>query len=354
MAYTTINKSTAHFDTKLYAGSSSNVTVSGLEFQPDWIWLKNRSATDNHAVVDAVRGSGSYGYKNLYPNLSDGEYVPASGNASVLSIASSSFVVGQNSNTNGNGENFVAWHWKANGQGSSNTSGSINTTYTSVNTTAGFSISTYTGNGTDGATVGHGLGVAPKVVMIKNRSTASRDWIFHNPDIIGTQVLFLNTDAAKLTNSGGVADQFNTTTIRLNDGSGGAQGINHNGDNYVMYCFAEKTGYSKFGSYNGNGSTDNAFIYTGFKPTFFMTKRYSDTARWCMWDSARDPDNPVEKLIYANENSAEGGSPYLEFMSNGIKIIDGNSKWGANGSNYTYMAFGQSLVGTNNVPATAR
>ena len=271
MAYTTINKSTAHFDTKLYAGSSSNVTVSGLEFQPDWIWLKNRSATDNHAVVDAVRGSGSYGYKNLYPNLSDGEYVPASGNASVLSIASSSFVVGQNSNTNGNGENFVAWNWKANGQGSSNTDGSINSTV-SANTTAGFSIVSYTGTGAN-ATVGHGLGAVPKLVITKNRSNAN-GWGVYHASVGNTKSTPLDDNLAAQTSS---AYWNNTTPSSSVFTVSSGNDVNKSGDNMIAYCFAEKTGYSKFGKYVGNSNADGVFVYTGFKPSLILIKVFDGT-----------------------------------------------------------------------------
>jgi len=343
MAYTTINKSTSFFNTKLYTGTGSSNAITGVGFQPDWTWIKNRDGTDDHKAFDAVRGV----TKVLKPNTSGAETTDSN---TLSAFGTDGFTVGSDGGVNGNGDDFVSWNWKAGtGQGSSNTDGSINTTYTSVNTTAGFSISQYTGTGSN-ATIGHGLGVVPKMIIVKRLSN-SENWTVYNNSIGNTKYLNLDDDAAATTynmwqNTTPTSSVFSITTHNR---------LNANGDDYIAYCFAEKTGYSKFGSYTGNGTTDNAFIYTGFKPTFFMTKRYSDTARWVIWDAVRDTLNPLGRLMYANENSAEGGyTEYLDFTSNGIKIRDGNSKWGADGSNYIYMAFGQTLVGSNNIPCTAR
>ena len=322
-------------------------------YKPDWIWLKNRSAVKNHAVVDVVRGSGSYGFKNLYPNLTDAEYTPTSGNASVVSIASSSFVVGQNSNTNVNGENFVSWNWKAgNAQGSSNTDGSINTTYTSVNTTAGFSISSYTGTGSN-ATVGHGLGVAPKMIIFKN-TNSTRDWgVYHagmnDPDAY----LTLNQNYAKeasynfSNNTAPTSSVFSVGTLNSNNGSS---------QEYIAYCFAEKTGYSKFGSYTGNGSASGTFVYTGFKPAFVIRKRTDTTADWRMDDNKRPGYNVIPHTLFPNGSNAETSSTHYktDLLSNGFKCYGTSGNQNASGGTYIYMAFGQSIVGTNNIPATAQ
>jgi len=295
-------------------------------------------------MYDVVRGV----QKRIVPNDTPAEdTVPG-----VTAFGTDGFTVGSETDTNGGSRNFVGWSWKAGaGQGSSNTDGSINTTYTSVNTTAGFSISTYTGTGNSGATVGHGLGVAPSMIIAR-RLDGVEDWGVYHKTLGASKYIILNTEASASSSTsrwGGVEPTNSVFTL------GNHASVNSSGGTHVAYCFAEKTGYSKFGSYTGNGNADNAFIYTGFRPTFFMTKRYSDTARWVVWDAVRDPYNNVGRLIYANENSEEGGyTAYLDFTSNGIKILDGNSKWGANGSNYIYWAFGQSLVGSNNIPCTAR
>ena len=350
MAYSTISKPSLHFNTKLYTGNGTTTNAqTGVGFQPDFLWLKRRNGSANHFAADVVRGTYSDGYKLIVPNDTDAE----ADYTYVKTLDSDGFTLGStNANVNGNGDTYVGWAWKAGGgQGSSNTAGSINTTYTSVNTTAGFSISKYTGTGAN-ATVGHGLGVAPKMIITKCTGN-TQQWAVYHSSLGATKFLRLNTDIAAATSSARWNDTAPTNSV-FSVGTDGE--TNENGQPMIAYCFAEKTGYSKFGSYTGNGTTDNAFIYTGFKPRFFMTKRYSDTARWCMWDAARDPDNPMAGLIYANESSAEGtySTGYLDFCSNGIKIRDGNSKWGADGSNYVYMAFGQSLVGSNNTPCNAR
>jgi len=345
MAYTTINKSTSQFNTKLYTGNGGTQSITGVNFRPDWLWIKSRGSTGNHRTHDVVRGVD----KQIYPNLSNAEYT-YSPNTGVTSFDSDGFSLGSDGGQNANTETYVSWNWKANGAGSANTDGSINSTV-SVNTTAGFSIVKWTGNGVAGASIGHGLGVVPKMIIVK-RLNDTANWTVYHATLGNTHRLELNNETASTSDAGAWNNQTPTTTVFY---TGNNLTVGNNGSTYVAYCFAEKTGYSKFGSYTGDGTTDNAFIYTGFKPTFFMTKRYSDTARWVIWDAVRDPYNNLGRLIYGNEDSAEGGyTVYLDFMSNGIKILDGNSKWGANGSNYIYMAFGQSLVGSNNVPCTAR
>ena len=359
MAYTTVNKSTNFFDTKLYAGSSGSVTVSGLEFQPDWIWLKNRSASDNHVAVDSVRSYASYGYKNLYPNLSSAEYIPASGNASVTSIGSNSFVVGGNGNTNGNGENFVSWSWKAGSSVSGNTggSGTAKTYSGSVNTTSGFSIINFVGNGTAGHTIPHHLGAAPKMVIVKNRTSDSTNWQTYHYKLdngAGTHEIFLDSDGTKNASAGAWNDTApNSTVVTKGNGSYG----NENDSNHIMYSFAEIDGFSKFGAFTGNGQSNNGpFVYTGFKPAFVMIKDTSVNWHWRINDSTRDTVNTdINRLLYPSANAAEGsGEKDMDLLSNGFKVRGGNTS-NQSASVIIYAAFASApFVGTNNTPATAR
>ena len=230
MAYSSIAKPTDYFNTKLYTGNGGTQSITGVGFQPDWVWTKARNYNDDHLLVDAVRGNTKY----LKSHSTDAEQTSS---IRVTSFNSDGFTLGSSSDINGNTDTYVSWNWKANGQGSSNTDGSINTTYTSVNTTAGFSISTYTGNGSAGATVGHGLGVTPNIVIIKRRSS-SEAWAFWSSSLAGnTSYLRLNaTDTV-----GTASDLFNSTTPSnslVTLGTGGFS--NTNTETYVMYCFAEK------------------------------------------------------------------------------------------------------------------
>ena len=346
MAYTTINKSTDYFNTKLYSGNSSTNNITGVGFQPDWLWIKARNYAENHVLYDAIRGV----TKQLYSNTGGAE----STNATALTaFASDGFnLATANGNTNANGTNFVAWNWKAGtGQGSSNTDGSTNTTYPSVNTTAGFSISTYTGTGST-ATVGHGLGVVPSMIIIK-RTDDSDDWQVYHKGIGNTKYLTLNSNATSTTSSTRWNDTTPTSTV-FTVGTAGA--TNGSGRTFVAYCFAEKTGYSKFGSYTGNGSSSlPSFIYTGFKPKFVIVKNISQTDNWFMHDDKRDGFNDDNEYLFSDINNVEGtNTNRIRLLSNGFSVPTTDKSHNVDGNNYVYMAFGQSIVGSNNIPATAR
>jgi len=339
MAYTTINKSTSHFNTKLYTGNGSTQSITGVGFQPDWTWTKKRNGTTGHRWVDAVRGV----TKAIFSNGSNAESTESNG---LTAFASDGYSLGTDGNYNSNGDNYASWNWKANGQGSSNTDGSINTTYTSANTTAGFSISKYTGTGSN-ATVGHGLGVAPKMIMVKCTSEV-QDWFVYHTGI-GTNALRLNGNGAS---EGGVWNSTAPTNSVFSIGT--AQAVNKNYGTYVAYCFAEKLGYSKFGTYEGNGNADGTFVYTGFKPAFVLVKRYDGAGlSWRFFDSKRN-SNGDREFMYANLTDAESGGDNMDFLSNGFKSRNTSGHQNGNSDDYIYMAFGQSLVGSNNVPATAR
>ena len=346
MAYTTINKSTDYFNTKLYTGNSSTLNVTGVGHQPDFVWIKDRSSSgDDYAMYDAVRGVN----KRIRSNQNDAENTET---AALTSFDSDGFTVGTAGSSNGNGDSFVAWNWKANGQGSSNTDGSINTTYTSVNTTAGFSISQYTGTGAT-ATIGHGLGVVPKMIIIKQTNT-TRNWVVGHDGIGWTKYLYLDS-----TNAQGTGNLFNDTAPTnsvfsvVNDG-----GVNGSGGTYIAYCFAEKTGYSKFGSYVGTGNTNGTFVYTGFKPAFVIVKIAEHAGNWMMYDNKRNPHNLMNEYLYVNAyQAAASNSEGFDFLSNGFKMRNTFGDANTVNNKYIYMAFAEEPLVANvgaSIPATAR
>ena len=348
MAYTTINKSTEHFNTKLYTGNGSTQTISGIGHQPDWLWIKCRSNANGSVLFDALRTTYSI-------SSSDSSAEANRASDGFTSLDSDGFTMngsGNGGNLNVNSRTYAAWNWKANGAGSSNTAGTINSTV-SVNTTAGFSIVKWTGNGVAGASIGHGLGVVPKTIMVK-RLNDTANWTVYHHKLGNTHRLELNTTTAS-TSDGGAWNNTSPTSTLFYTGNNLTEG--NNGSNYIAYCFAEKQGYSKFGSYTATGSADGNFIYTGFAPKFIIMKR-TDTSgyNWVMYDDKRNTYNPWTNLLLPNLNNAEitsGGA--IDFLSNGFKL---RSSSGANPTTnqgtIVYMAFGQSLVGSNNVPATAR
>ncbi len=347
MAYTTINKSSLHRNTTLITGNNSTQAFTGLGFAPDMIWTKKRNGSANHLLYDKIRGVGKY----LYPNLNNAQ--GGNGTDSALSaFGTDGFTLNSGDDANGSGATGVAWSWKANGVGSSNTDGSINTTYTSVNTTAGFSISKYTGTGSN-ATVGHGLGAVPKMMIIKKIEHA-KDWRIYHASVGNTKQLFLNDTGAPDTDNtiwNNTSPTSSVFTVGTNDGGNGV------GNTYIAYCFAEKTGYSKFGSYTGNGNADGTFVYTGFKPAFLLIKVTSSVDSWRLFDNKRTTSfNPIDITLRPNTNDADytASANNVDFLSNGFKMR--TTSGGYNGSSDTiiYMAFGQSLVGSNNVPCTAR
>jgi hypothetical protein len=349
MAYTTINKSTDYFNTKLYTGNGADATAyTGVGFQPDWTWIKKRNGTNYHVLTDAVRGA----TKQIYSNDTSAEQTVASG---LQSFNADGFTLGTNADTNGNGGTYASWNWLAGGAGSANTDGTINSTV-SANTTAGFSIVKWTGNGTNDATIGHGLGVAPKMIIVKNTSD-SVNWRVWHTSLSANNVLFLNTNQAEMTpaaQGNGYIKTVGTSTFSTYAGSTDDNGVNGNGDAMIAYCFAEKSGYSKFGSYTGNGNADGTFVYTGFKPTFLLVKRTDSTSNWTIVDSIREPTNDITKYMDVNLAIAEGNYTGWSFLSNGFKFINTDAGINANGGTFIYMAFGQTIVGSNNIPATAR
>ena len=342
MAFTTINKSSDYFDTKLYTGNASTNAITGVGFQPDMTWLKQRDGTPDHYLYDAVRGVLNY----ITPNLITQQQANVT---SLTAFNSDGFTLGSNAATNANSGHFASWNWKANGQGSSNTDGTINTAYTSANTTSGFSISTYTGTGAN-ATIGHGLGVAPQVVIYKKTNTTG-NWFMYNKNIGNTK--YLNLDATSAVQTYNVFQNTDPSSTLLY--VSGDSGANASGSTYVAYCFTEKQGFSKFNSYIGNGNADGTFVYTGFKPAWVLIKRSSAAGdQWQLSDNKRGFNGAI-KTLYPDSAEAETSGNSIDFLSNGFKNRASSVARNGAGSTYIYMAFAAApLVGSNNVPANAR
>jgi len=340
MAYTTINKHTEHFTTKLYTGTGSSNSITGVGFNPDLVWIKCRDNNFSHTLTDKVRGTS----KELYTNGSGAETVYSQG---VTAFDSDGFTLGTDTGINGSGQNKVSWNWKAGGTGSANTDGSINSTV-SVNTTAGFSIVSYTGTGSNPATVGHGLGVTPKMIIVKPRSIAYSWCVYHQGPGAGN-LLYVDTTGAAGGSSFMNSTSPTSSVFTVNDNQ-----VNKSGETHIAYCFAEKIGYSKVDSYTGNGNANGAFVYTGFKPQFIFVKNYSNSQSWYLLDIKRDTYNPMRTYLHADGNTADQDHIFFDFYSNGFKARNTVGGYNANGDNYIYMVFGQSLVGSNNVPCTAR
>ena len=350
MAYTTINKSTDYFNTKLYSGNGGTQSITGVGFQPDWTWFKQRdNGSYSHMAFDAVRGV----TKRIEPDTNATEGNQTNG---LTAFGTDGFSIGDFSAGNYSGRNYVAWNWKAGTAVSGNTGGSGTAkTYTgSVNTTSGFSIIKYTGNGTLGHTIPHHLGVAPSMMIIKITAGDTSDWYVYHKSLGNTGIMFLsNTNAVSNSNA-----YWNSTTPTSSVFTVGDQtGNNSNNNTFIAYCFAEKQGYSKFGSYKGNGNTDGSFIYTGFKPAFIMVKRTDSTGDWQLMDNKRDPINVMDTNLFPNSNDADTPSSTYntDFVSNGFKFRGTSGARNGSGMSYIYMAFAEApLVGTNNVPCTAR
>jgi len=345
MPYTTIKKPSDYFNTVLYTGNSSTQSITGVNFQPDLAWIKRRSSIQYHGIYDSVRGA----TKVLASNATDAETT----HDGLTSFDSDGYTLGNIGRTNTSGETYVGWNWLGANGTASNTDGSITSTV-SANTTSGFSIVSYTGTGSN-ATVGHGLGVAPSMVIVKLRSSTG-NWQVYHQTLGNTKAIPLNTTDTPVTDSGFWNNTSPTSSV-FSLGTGYADNTNSNGGTYIAYCFAEKQGFSKFGSYTGNGSTDGTFIYTGFKPAFVLTKASSDLKDWVLLDNKRDNFNLMNKKLFSNNSDAEySGQNACDFLSNGFKLRDNATNAFAindSGRTHIYMAFAdEPLVGDN--PATAR
>ena len=349
MAYTNIDDPSAYFQTTLYTGNGSNLTVTNdgnSDLKPDFVWTKCRSGASHHTNVDSSRGAG----KQIYPNLAYQEETVSG----VSAFLTDGFTVGSNGTANSNCATYVAWQWKANGgTTASNTDGSITSTV-QANQDAGFSIVTYTGNGS-ASTIGHGLGVVPAMIIVKCRNAGSTNWTVYHKNSNATPqnyILELNN-----TNAAADNDRFNDTapTSSVFSVNAGSSTVNQNSNTYIAYCFASKQGYSKFGKYVGNGNADGSFVYTGFKPAFVMFKNSNAAFDWTIVDNKREGYNLINKRLTANTPDAEATYNVLDFVSNGFKLRDAYGIWNGSGNTLIYMAFAENpFVTSSGVPTTAR
>ena len=333
-----------HFNTVLYSGNNGSQSVSGVSFSPDFVWLKRRNDANGHKLYDSVRGAGI----NL--NISTGaEAGSANGYFTAFDSDGFSLAGGDNAH-NTSGGTYVAWNWLAgtafSNDASATSVGSIDSAG-QVNIKAGFSIIGYTGNATDGATVAHGLSQKIEALIVKRRENAAH-WQVVTKDLAADHVLLLSgTNAATDYNnfSGGGIDTLASATFALEEGSSNVNNVNADGETYIAYCFHSVEGYSKVGSYVGNGNANGTYVHTGFRPAWFMVKRTDTTNNWVIYDNKRSPINNVHTQLFAdlsNADASAGSALGMDFLSTGLKMRGSGNSYNASGGTYIYLAFAES------------
>ena len=330
MAYTTIDNPGEYFNTKLYTGNGSNRDITGVGFQPNFTWIKQRNGTFSHVLGNSVSGDNKF-------LVSSATQAESTDSDKFRTFVSDGFQVGTHNGVNGGSKTYVGWSWKE-------------------SATAGFDIVAYTGNATGGRTVAHSLSAVPAMMIVKNRAASIKWAVYHknNTAAPGTDHLKLNATDATEDDDSTWNDTAPTSSVFS---LGGSTSTNGDGTAYIAYLFADVQGFSKMGSYVGNGNADGTFVYTGFKPAWIMIKATDqDGEGWFMFDNKRDVDNAVDKHLIGNANGAEAsGSHAMDFVSNGIKIRNGGDGTNTNAKNYVYMAFAENpFVTSTGVPATAR
>jgi len=340
-AYTTIDNPELYFQCKTYGFTTGAQSITfdntDTSMQPDMVWIKSRSNTGyNHYLVDSVRGV----TKALRPNIAGNEDTHSD---AVTAFNSNGFTLGGDGtngevNDHNQSQNYIAWCWKE-------------------SATAGFDIVGYTGNGTDDTDISHNLSAVPKVIIVKNRPSDSAWPVYHgaNTSAPETDYLVLNTTAATADAADRWSDEAPTSSVFT---LGDADEVNTNTETHIAYLFAEKQGFSKFGSYTGNGNADGAFVYTGFKPAYVLIKRKDSTGDWYIFDNKLIPQNIITQYLTANKNEAvkdDIAVYYRDFLSNGFKARGTGNETNADGGTYVYMAFAEApFVNSNGVPGTAR
>ena len=326
MAYTTIDKPSDYFETKLYTGTGSEQSITGLDFAPNWVWVKCRSDAENHVLHDTVRGA----TKVLHSDTTDGEYTVAQG---LKSFNSDGFTLGTSNFMNQSSRTFASWNWKKTAD-------------------AGFDIVSYSGNNSTNRQISHSLSAKPDMMLVKCRQAGL--WKIYHSSLGATKYLVLS-DTAGVVDNNSTWNDTEPTSSNFTLGDDG--NVNETGETYINYLFAEKKGYSKFGSYVGNGNADGTFVYTGFKPAFIMIKETTNASNWTLYDNKRAGFNSKSDFLYANTSAAEDTSNtiWLDMLSNGFKILEANNLVNRSGGNYIYMAFAENpFVTSTGVPATAR
>ena len=331
--YTTIDDPEAYFQGKTYTGDGStlSITLDGdTDMQPDLVWIKNRDQTDSNCLFDAVRGATEV----IKSNSNSAETTEAD---TLTSFDSDGFALGADVKVNTDTEAYVAWCWKE-------------------SATAGFDIVSYTGNGTDDTDISHNLSAVPKMIIVKNRDAADAWQVYHGANTAApeTEYLVLDTTAATADAADRWSDEAPTSSVFT---LGDADEVNTDTEDYIAYCFAEKQGFSKFGSYTGNGNADGSFVYTGFKPAYVMSKRTDTSDGWRILDTTRSTYNVAQNRLRADSSDAEvtASSQDKDFLSNGFKIRNTDGGYNADGGTYIYMAFAESpFVNSNGVPTNAR
>ena len=341
----TIADGSLYFDTKLYTGNGTTQTISGLDFSPDLVWIKNRAQADNHKLLDTVRGA----TKEIESNTTDAEVTNADG---LTVFNSDGFALGSDVEYNTSSEAYVAWTWDGGTSTVSNTDGSI-TSQVRANASAGFSIVTYSGNSTNDATIGHGLGVSPEMIIVKNRTSASSGtagshWLTRHKAIgmtgSGTACqLYLNLTGQTYNNDHGTLITNGSTLLQIKAGSGSPNYFHagETGQDYVAYCFAPVDGYSSFDSYTGNGSADGPFVYLGFRPAFLLVKMSSNTSNWTILDAKREGYNVDNDPLYPNLTNSEGTTDLIDITSNGFKVRTTDGSFNTSSGTYIYAAFAE-------------
>jgi hypothetical protein len=333
----TVLKGGDYFNPVLYTGNGSTQTITGLDFQPDWTWIKERSSTSDNLVQDAVRGV----TKLLETNTSNAEQTATN---IITSFNSNGFSLGVSNAANENTQTYVAWNWKANGAGVTNTAGSITSTV-SANITSGFAVVTAAGqNNTSTLTIGHGLGAAPTMLIGKSRNGTGGWAVWHNA-LATNELVYLNSTAAKSVDGGTPPAAFTATSLTTFTVQNWNRMIG-NGVDGVFYAFAPISGFSAFGSYTGNGSTDGPFVYLGFRPRWVMFKKSSGTSNWGIVDTARDTFNVTDLYLYSNLSNAEAtgtstSGPFLDVLSNGFKLRGNSSDINDSSATYIYACFAE-------------
>jgi len=329
---TIVDGSTA-FNTTLWAGNGvTGRAITGVGHQPDFLWVKGRNLVISHYLQDSVRGATRYLY-------SDGTNAEGSTDDTVDSFDSDGFTLGNDGGTNASGYNYVGWSWKAGGTAVSNTAGSI-TSQVSANVDAGFSIVSYTGTGAN-ATVGHGLNSAPEMIITKARTNGSSYWLTYHSGLASPSTSYMSLNTTNAVDTGGASVWNSTSPTSSVFSVGTSTWVNPSGGTMIAYCFHSVEGFSKVGSYTGNGSTNGAFVYTGFRPAWVMVKGSSAAESWTIWDNKRNAYNTASNFLYANTSNSELSPAEVDFVSNGFKLRNASSQGNVSGRTYIYLAFAE-------------